>query len=163
MRDEEFQRSPEQMMLEAASRCDPDVVELGLLLSEVSAAAAVPRLVLWFASPTSFYRFLTEAVPGLYCGDDDVGELLETLTSLESVIREEGLSLAVLDEVNEYLARWLRFDWLGTFEDLCAADTESTREVVDWFRADRREDAGEPVTAEETEEFAEYLTSLGNG
>jgi hypothetical protein len=82
---------------------------------------------------------------------------------MAQVIRDESLTQAVLDELNEYLASWILIEWLGSFDDLCAADTEASQRVVEWFRADRREDGGDPVTPDEAPDFAEFLGGLFDG
>lgn len=162
MSDREDKPEHSLKMLAAACACDPDAPGFGVLIEPSSSGVHDQHLALWFETPSAFCAFLTEAFPVLFCGDDDVDELIENLMPLARVIQEEGLSQSVLDELNEYTAQWIRFDWLGTFDDLCAADTEATRTVVGWFRRDAGEEGGAPINSEEVDDFAEFLTSLGD-
>jgi hypothetical protein len=157
MKDEEDNLSLAARMLGAATTCDPDVERLGTLVTGSSATARQLPLVLWFDSASVFSEFLIDALPEVFCGEDDVEDLMEKLIPLADVIREEGLSQSILDELNEYLFSWIKIEWLGTFADLCAGDTEPTRLVVELFRGG---EGAEPIESDEAEEFAEFLTSL---
>lgn len=161
MRDDKEQTSLAVKMLHTAAACDPDADGFGVLVTE-AARDEVPgrRMVLWFASPTVLADFLLQAYPLLFCRDDNAEELLEKLEPFKAYLCEEGLSQSALDELNEYTEQWTQMEWLGTFQDLCASDTEPTQRVVEGFRADQRDEGNAPVTDEEIEDFIEFLTGL---
>ena len=152
---------PVRMLHEAAS-VEPDDTRFALLVTLRAQGGYGRSMVLWFASVSTLSWFLLDAFPEVFCGEDATEELLETLGSLMPVLREEGLTQAVLDELNEYTGAWATLEWLGTLDDLCAADTESTKKIIAWFREDRRQDGDEPVTEEERRDLAEFLTGLND-
>lgn len=162
MDDEQGNISLPMKMLLAAVKCDPMALDVGILLSDPDPEIYEHPLVLWFKSSAAFSDFLVEAVPKLFCGEGDLSELMESLSPLARVLREEGITQGLLDEVNDYLRQWLKMEWLGTFTDLCAADTELTRTVVEWFRVQQGDEGGAAIIAEEAEDFAEYLASLAD-
>lgn len=161
MEEKETTSRPVRLLHEAGS-CDPDVASLGLLLTVATRAAAGRALVLWFESISGLSQFLLEAFPALFCKEEEVEGLVELLAPLMPVLEAEGLTQPLLDELNEYTHNWATLEWLGTFEDLCAADTEVTQRVVAWFRADRRQDGEDPVTEEEREDLVEFLAGVND-
>ena len=154
--------SSAERLLGVAASCDPDTDRFGLLVTLRAGKQDERHMVLWFDTPQVFITFMHAAFPQLFCHDDDVKDLLDNLQAMQPVILAEGLSEAVLEELNEYTRRWARFDWLGTFDDLCAADTEHTRLVVASFRADVGEENDEPVATDDRDDFAEFLNGIND-
>ncbi len=161
MEEQEHTSAPVRLLHEAAV-CDADDGRFGILVTLNSAAAHGRILDLWFSSVSTFSWFLVDAFPELFCEEQETEELQENLSQLMPVLREEGLTEAILQELNEYIGAWATMQWLGTFDDACAGDTEPTKLLVELFRADRRQDGDEPVDVEEREDFAEFLTAVND-
>jgi len=162
MDDQESGVSSVERLLGVAASCDPDTDRFGLLMTVRAGKQDERHMVLWFDRSTTFTTFLELVFPPMFCNDDDVQDLLENLEAIKPLIHAEGLPESVMEELNEYTRRWARFDWLGTFDDLCAADTEHTRLVVASFRADVGEENDEPVAADDRDDFAEYLNGVND-
>lgn len=145
-------------LLSEAATCDSQADRLGVLLLATTEEPSWPRLVLWFDNPLAFGQFLVEALPEFYCGEDDVGDLVERLESLLPAMVADGVTQELLDELDSWLNRWVTIAWLGSFGDLCIADTEATARVVEAFRMDQGQDGADPVLPDEADDFADYLT-----
>jgi hypothetical protein len=140
----------------AAAERDPSVAPFGYL-SGGSFVLDTTRVFSWFETVDELLHSLLESEPRIYdLEHEQVEEHKSRVAGILAAIRSGGFTSELRTQLNAETKDYLVIEWWGTFDELMGGDSEFAQEVRMRFRDD--EGVG-PVTAEEIEEFKEFLTT----
>lgn len=136
---------------------DPRSFPYGIFVSDETGFC----LYRWYADSHSALRWYTEFDLLKELMADAEESTRQQVRDLAARTAAAGLGIeSVVDELNALSEDLSAILWHGTFDELATGDTEHAWETRGLFRAghdDGRNEEGEPITAEEREDFALHV------
>lgn len=144
---------------ETALDRDPRQAPWGIFTGGSFAMDSV-RVFMWFTTPSELASFLVEHLPAGYNFDEqDWAEYKAAVAPLAARVAAEGLTPALLAELNEAIKASMVIDWWGHFDELLANESEFARQIAGGFLDE--DDETRALSPDEVDDFVEHLKTCG--
>lgn len=140
---------------EQAMDRDPRQAPWGILTGGSFVMDSV-RVFQWFDSLKDLADHVVQHLPEGYDFDEaDLAAYRSRVAPLSQRIEDEGLTAALLTELNAAIKDSMVIDWWGPFDELVAGESDFSQRLVGGFLDES--EAARAVRADELDEFVEYL------
>ena len=138
---------------------DAEKAQIGIIITQFGSLLPEQIYPLWIEDTKQLKEFLIEALPFEFCACESEDEIPEEIISIVENLKEGSipeLTDAEIKKLNEVMVD-AKIRWVGTFNQLCEADSDFAKEIIGRFRND--EDATDPIPQNKRGSFKNFITN----